>query len=166
MKKYYRHIKGVGGRDRGISEFEASLICKVSSSTARATQRNPVSKNQRWRGGEGEGRKKKRIYSYRKVMFYKDAGITLAWLVLSTWLDLQSSSGKGVLKSDCVHWDGLRAWLRGLILIQFTDVGWDSPLWVAPFSKTEVLICLSIDKIEYSKPECIHFLLLLTVNVR
>jgi hypothetical protein len=30
---------------RWISEFEASLFYKVSSRTARATQRNPVSKN-------------------------------------------------------------------------------------------------------------------------
>jgi hypothetical protein len=36
----------LGGRGRQISEFEASLIYKVSSRTARATQRNPVSKNQ------------------------------------------------------------------------------------------------------------------------
>jgi hypothetical protein len=34
-----------GGRGRWISEFEASLLYKVSSRTARATQRNPVSKN-------------------------------------------------------------------------------------------------------------------------
>jgi hypothetical protein len=34
----------LGGRDRRISEFEASLIYKVSFRTARATQRNPVSK--------------------------------------------------------------------------------------------------------------------------
>jgi hypothetical protein len=35
------------GEDRGrrISEFKASLVYKVSSRTARATQRNPVSKN-------------------------------------------------------------------------------------------------------------------------
>jgi hypothetical protein len=31
---------------RQISEFEASLVFKVSSRTARATQRNPVWKNQ------------------------------------------------------------------------------------------------------------------------
>jgi hypothetical protein len=35
----------LGGRGRWISEFEASLVYKVSSRTARATQRNPVSKN-------------------------------------------------------------------------------------------------------------------------
>jgi hypothetical protein len=34
----------VGGRGRPISEFEASLVYKVSSRTARAIQRNPVSK--------------------------------------------------------------------------------------------------------------------------
>ena len=34
----------MGGRGRQISEFEASLVYRVSSRTARATQRNPVSK--------------------------------------------------------------------------------------------------------------------------
>jgi hypothetical protein len=36
----------LGGRGRGrcISEFEASLVYRVSSRTTRATQRNPVSK--------------------------------------------------------------------------------------------------------------------------
>jgi hypothetical protein len=37
----------LGGRSRQISEFEASLVYKVSSRTARATQRNPVWKNQK-----------------------------------------------------------------------------------------------------------------------
>jgi hypothetical protein len=32
------------GRGRQISEFKASLVYKVSSRTARAIQRNPVSK--------------------------------------------------------------------------------------------------------------------------
>ena len=36
-----------GGRGRRISEFKASLVYSVSSRTARATQRNPVSKNQK-----------------------------------------------------------------------------------------------------------------------
>jgi hypothetical protein len=37
-----------GGRGRGrlISEFEASLVYRVSSRTARATERNSVSKKQ------------------------------------------------------------------------------------------------------------------------
>jgi uncharacterized protein (DUF2252 family) len=33
-----------GGRGRGISEFKASLVYRVSSRKARATQRDPVSK--------------------------------------------------------------------------------------------------------------------------
>jgi hypothetical protein len=36
----------LGGRGRWISEFEASLVYRVSSTTARAIQRNPVSKKQ------------------------------------------------------------------------------------------------------------------------
>jgi hypothetical protein len=34
----------LGGRGRRISEFEASLVYRVSSRAARAIQRNPVSK--------------------------------------------------------------------------------------------------------------------------
>jgi hypothetical protein len=37
----------LGGSGRQISEFEASLVYKVSSRAARATQRNPVSKNKK-----------------------------------------------------------------------------------------------------------------------
>jgi hypothetical protein len=36
-----------GGRGRRISEFEASLVYRMSSRTARATQRNPVSKKKK-----------------------------------------------------------------------------------------------------------------------
>jgi hypothetical protein len=70
----------LGDRGRRISEFKASLVYRVSSRTARAIQRNPVSKNQkrkkkvkkkkRWErereggkeenGGEKEGRKEGR----------------------------------------------------------------------------------------------------------
>jgi hypothetical protein len=38
---------GGRGRRRQISEFEASLVYKLSSRIARAIQRNPVSKNQK-----------------------------------------------------------------------------------------------------------------------
>jgi hypothetical protein len=37
----------LGGRDRQISEFEDSVVYRVSSRTAKATQRNPVLKRQR-----------------------------------------------------------------------------------------------------------------------
>jgi hypothetical protein len=39
-------IPALGDRGRQISEFEASLVYKGSSRTARAVQRNPVSKKQ------------------------------------------------------------------------------------------------------------------------
>jgi hypothetical protein len=52
----------LGGRGRQISEFEASLVYGVSSRTARAIQRNPVSKNQT------KNKKKKHIveWDFRK----------------------------------------------------------------------------------------------------
>jgi hypothetical protein len=37
----------LGGRGRQISEFEASLVYRVSSRTARAIQRNPISEKQK-----------------------------------------------------------------------------------------------------------------------
>ena len=40
-------IPTLGGRDRQISGFEAGLVYKVSSWTAKATQSNPVSKKQK-----------------------------------------------------------------------------------------------------------------------
>jgi hypothetical protein len=40
-------IQVLGRQRQAISEFETSLVYKMSSRTARATQRNPVSKNQK-----------------------------------------------------------------------------------------------------------------------
>jgi hypothetical protein len=37
----------LGGRGRWISEFEVSQVYRMSSRIARATQRNPVSKNKK-----------------------------------------------------------------------------------------------------------------------
>jgi hypothetical protein len=50
----------LGGRGRQISEFEASLVYRVSSRTARTTQRNPVS------GG-------KKVHSIRPSPFVADS---------------------------------------------------------------------------------------------
>jgi hypothetical protein len=51
----------LGGRGRGrrISEFEASLVYKVSFRTARATQRNPVSKKQKTKNKKKNKKQKK-----------------------------------------------------------------------------------------------------------
>jgi hypothetical protein len=56
----------LGGRGRRISEFEVSLVYKVSSRTARATQRNPVLKNQK------EKKKKKRKKSLAMKTGHED----------------------------------------------------------------------------------------------
>jgi hypothetical protein len=40
-------LPALGGRGRQISEFKTSLVSKGRSRTARAIQRNPVSKNQK-----------------------------------------------------------------------------------------------------------------------
>jgi hypothetical protein len=49
----------LGGRGRQISELEASLVYKVSSRTARAIQRNPVSKNQKKKKKKEKKKKRK-----------------------------------------------------------------------------------------------------------
>jgi hypothetical protein len=46
------------GRGRWISEFKASLVYRVSSRTARTTQRNPVLKN---KTKQNKKKEKKRI---------------------------------------------------------------------------------------------------------
>jgi hypothetical protein len=44
-RKIFHNLKThLSGRGRQISEFEASLVYRVSSRTARATQRSPLSK--------------------------------------------------------------------------------------------------------------------------
>jgi hypothetical protein len=54
----------LGGRGRQISEFEASLVYRVSSRTARATQTNPVSKKKKRR--EEKRREEKRREEKRR----------------------------------------------------------------------------------------------------
>jgi hypothetical protein len=41
----------LGGRGRQISEFKVSLVYRMSSKTARALQRNPVSKKKKRKKG-------------------------------------------------------------------------------------------------------------------
>jgi hypothetical protein len=52
----------LGGRGRQISEFEARLVYKVSSRTARATQRNPVLKNKNKNKNKQTKRKRYEFY--------------------------------------------------------------------------------------------------------
>jgi hypothetical protein len=52
----------LGGRGRQISELEASLVYRVSSRTARATQRNPVSKNKKMKKQKQTNKQKGQVY--------------------------------------------------------------------------------------------------------
>ena len=68
----------LGGRDRQISEFEASLVCRVSSRTARATQRNPVSNKKKKKENrkpnpkhkKEKKRKEKKRSEQKRVLFF------------------------------------------------------------------------------------------------
>jgi hypothetical protein len=53
-------IPALGRQRQAISELEASLVYRVSSRTARATQRNPVLKKEK-------KKKKKRIQTFLEV---------------------------------------------------------------------------------------------------
>jgi hypothetical protein len=55
----------MGGRGRRISEFEASLVYKVSSRTARAIQRNPVSKT---KTNKQTNKNKPKMYAFSKCV--------------------------------------------------------------------------------------------------
>jgi hypothetical protein len=55
----------LGGRNRLFSEFEASLVYRLSSRTARATQKNPVSKNKQTKERKTD-RQKERTKERRK----------------------------------------------------------------------------------------------------
>jgi hypothetical protein len=56
----------LGGRDRQISEFKASLVYRVSSRTARAAQRNPVSKTNKQKQKQNKT-KQKTNHKYSQV---------------------------------------------------------------------------------------------------
>jgi hypothetical protein len=64
----------LGDRGRQISEFEASLVYKVSSRIARAIQRNPVSKKQTTKQPKKKPKQPKKktkpspIYYFYKIM--------------------------------------------------------------------------------------------------
>jgi hypothetical protein len=60
----------LGGRGRWISEFKASLFYRVSSRTAKTTQRNPVSKNKKQTNKQTKNKKqnKKQKSKTKKVL--------------------------------------------------------------------------------------------------
>jgi hypothetical protein len=69
----------LGGRGRWISEFEASLVYRVSSRTARAIQRNPVSKTNKQ---IQTNKQKKRPWI--KEGGWNSSGFLLSWNILNS----------------------------------------------------------------------------------
>jgi hypothetical protein len=72
-----------GGRGRRISEFKASLVCRVSSRTAKAIQRNSVSKKRKAEAGGSEAqgqsrwqRKKEPFQKKRALKYQEESGKT------------------------------------------------------------------------------------------
>jgi hypothetical protein len=57
----------LGGRGRQISEFEASLVYRVSSRTARAIQRNPVLKNKQNKTKQNKTKNKQK-FGYMPIL--------------------------------------------------------------------------------------------------
>jgi hypothetical protein len=73
----------LGGRGRQISEFEASLVYKVSSKTARAMQRNTVSKNQKPKPKPKPKKKKKiRLVVWTNVLENPSGKDYVYWQIL------------------------------------------------------------------------------------
>jgi ribosomal protein L12E/L44/L45/RPP1/RPP2 len=57
----------LGGRGRQISEFEASLVCRLSSRTARATQRNAGKKKKKKKKEEEEEEEEEEVVVERQL---------------------------------------------------------------------------------------------------
>jgi hypothetical protein len=69
----------LGGRGRRISEFQASLVYKVSSRTARATQRNPVLKNKNKQTNKNKKQNKQKKKNEKKRKREKERPERLSW---------------------------------------------------------------------------------------
>jgi hypothetical protein len=68
----------LGGRGRQISEFKASLVYKVSSRTARAVQRDPVSKTNK-QTNKQQKEKEKKERNQRRSQKMEQSPILLDW---------------------------------------------------------------------------------------
>jgi hypothetical protein len=92
----------LGSRGRWISEFEASLVYKVSSTTAKATQRNPVwekKKKERKKRKEKKRKEKKRKEKKRKEK-KKDCPLLQFGSLVTIPLDFFSKPIKNIFGMD------------------------------------------------------------------
>jgi hypothetical protein len=80
----------LGGRGRQISEFKVSLVYKVSSRTARATQRNTVSKNQKKKKNKNKN-KKKNYYHFTFLVLMATNSLKHLFFSINSFLETKSS---------------------------------------------------------------------------
>jgi hypothetical protein len=75
----------LGERGRQISEFKATLVYKVSSRTARAIQKNPVSKKKKKEKKKKKRKKRKKKKKRKKFKTYTihATGFTEALFVIA-----------------------------------------------------------------------------------
>jgi hypothetical protein len=69
----------LGGRGRQICEFKASLVYKVSSRTARAIQRNPVSKTNKQTNKKKKKKRKEKKYNLEQNHTPKIKNLKVYW---------------------------------------------------------------------------------------
>jgi hypothetical protein len=96
-------IPALGGRSRWISEFGTNLVYRVSSRTARATQRNPVSKKQKQKQ-----KQKKKNRSPSVHIYYTDQDLQKDLTVLSFPRRVDQEGGA----EFCDHTDRTHTYLR------------------------------------------------------
>jgi hypothetical protein len=68
----------LGGRGRWISEFKASLVYRVSSRTARATQRKPASKKKKNKTKK-KNKKKRHTHTHTRLPPPKKRNMGWGW---------------------------------------------------------------------------------------
>jgi hypothetical protein len=86
----------LGGRGRRISEFEASLVYRVSSRAAKATQRNPVSKNPKKKKKKKKKKKRKKFH----LLCY-GGRIPQGWVAFTLSEEKETVYGGGGSGGDC-----------------------------------------------------------------
>jgi hypothetical protein len=93
-------------RGRQISEFEASLVYKVSSRTARATQRNPVSKKQTNKKKPKKKKKQKtKKTKKQKNKKRKKERKENTWALTALPEDIRSNLSNHVVAHNRPEWD-------------------------------------------------------------
>jgi hypothetical protein len=103
----------LGGRGKQISEFEASLVYKVSSRTAKATQRNPVSKNKNTQTNRTKNKKK---LGERDRTGCRKLEMNFDTKEKSLWSRNPCSSWKGVIAREATWSEKQGVWEEGTLV--------------------------------------------------